>query len=98
MNEFFAAAMRKATQLTRDQNLIEATRVIQRALSGRDREPPENPVRENGRLIELQAEPAPNPSGSEQETDTPYTERKKRPLGEYFRGLGSRERLCLGVY
>ena len=88
MNEFFAAAMRKATQLTRDQNLLEATRVIQRALSGGDREAPENPARENSRLIELQAEPAPKPAGFEQQADTPYTERKKtRPLGEVLANL-----------
>ena len=88
MNEFFAAAMRKATQLTRDQNLLEATRVIQRALSGGDRAAPENPVRENGRLIELQAEPAPKTAGFEQQADTPYTERKKtRPLGEVLANL-----------
>lgn len=34
MNSDFAAAMRQAAQLTRQRNLIEATRVIQRALSG----------------------------------------------------------------
>ena len=34
MNIVFSTAMRKATQLTRAQNVMEATRVIQRALSG----------------------------------------------------------------
>ena len=35
MKSVFSTAMRQATQLTRAQNVIEATRVIQRALSGR---------------------------------------------------------------
>ena len=35
MKTVFSTAMRQATQLTRAQNVIEATRVIQRALSGR---------------------------------------------------------------
>src|SRR5208337_82139 len=37
MNFDFASAMRQAAQLTRQRNLMEATRVIQRALSGRGR-------------------------------------------------------------
>jgi poly(hydroxyalkanoate) depolymerase family esterase len=89
MNEFFSAAMRKATELTRDQNLLEATRVIQRALSGQAE--PENPARENGPFIELQAEPAPKPAGFEQpadQPDGPNAERKKiRPLGEVLANL-----------
>ena len=40
MNSDFAAAMRQAVQLTRQRNLIEATRVIQRALSGQGRAAP----------------------------------------------------------
>ena len=36
MKTVFSTAMRQATQLTREQNVIEATRVIQRALSGQD--------------------------------------------------------------
>jgi hypothetical protein len=35
MKPVFSTAMRQATQLTRSQSMIEATRVIQRALSGR---------------------------------------------------------------
>jgi poly(hydroxyalkanoate) depolymerase family esterase len=35
MKSVFSTSMRQATRLTRDQNLIEATEVIQRALSGR---------------------------------------------------------------
>ena len=36
MNMDFANAMRAATQLTRDQKLMEATRLLQSALSGRE--------------------------------------------------------------
>ena len=36
MNMDLANAMRAATQLTRDQKLMEATRLLQSALSGRD--------------------------------------------------------------
>jgi poly(hydroxyalkanoate) depolymerase family esterase len=78
MNEFFSAAMRKAAQFTREQNLMEATRLIQRALSGRDRAAPENPARENGPLLELQAEPAP---------DRQPEARKLRPIGEVLENL-----------
>jgi len=50
MKTVFGAAMRHATKLTRAQNVIEATRVIQRALSGRgpdfssDQRTPEGPL------------------------------------------------------
>jgi poly(hydroxyalkanoate) depolymerase family esterase len=50
MKTVFGAAMRHATKLTRAQNVIEATRVIQRALSGRgpdftpDQQTPEGPL------------------------------------------------------
>src|SRR5271157_2545673 len=40
MNPDFSAAMRQALQLTRSQNLMEATRVIQRALAGLERAAP----------------------------------------------------------
>jgi len=43
MNIDFADAMRAATNLTRARKLIEGTRVIQRALSGRERVPSESP-------------------------------------------------------
>ena len=42
MNMDFADAMRAAMNLTRDQKLIDATRVIQRALSGRESVPSES--------------------------------------------------------
>jgi poly(hydroxyalkanoate) depolymerase family esterase len=52
MNSDFAAAMRQAVQLTRQRNLMEATRVIQRALSGRGRAAPAaDPSPEGARLI-----------------------------------------------
>ena len=43
MNIDFADAIRAATSLTRAQKLVEATRVIQRALSGREPVPSESP-------------------------------------------------------
>src|SRR5262245_49813461 len=43
MNIDFADAIRAAMNLTRDQKLVEATRVIQRALSGREPVPSESP-------------------------------------------------------
>lgn len=86
MNEFFSAAMRKAAKLTREQNLMEATRAIQRALSGHSRAAPENPTRENGSFLELQAEPAPN-AAEELQPKTPNVARKIRPLGEVLENL-----------
>ena len=60
MKSVFSTAMRQATQLTRAQNVIEATRVIQRALSGRGHAaPPVDQSRESARLI------APPPNVSE---------------------------------
>ena len=52
METVFSAAMRHATKLTRAQNVIEATRVIQRALSGLAREfSPDQQAPESPRLI-----------------------------------------------
>ena len=92
MNEFFAAAMRKAAQLTREQNLLEATKVIQRALSGQDRAAPEHSGREKGPLLELQAEPAATPVHVEKPAervrpDRPHVARNTRPLGEVLANL-----------
>jgi len=54
MKSVFGTAMRQATQLTRTQNVIEATRVIQRGLSGRGHAvSPGEPSPENSRLIAL---------------------------------------------
>ena len=54
MNMDFATAMRAATQLTRDQKLMEATRLLQSALSGREVAPSEPPYAQaaKGRAIE----------------------------------------------
>ena len=54
MNMDFARAMRAAMILTRDQRLVEATRVIQRALSGREPVPSESPS--EGAAINLATE------------------------------------------
>jgi poly(hydroxyalkanoate) depolymerase family esterase len=67
MKTVFSTAMRQAARLTRAQNIIEATRLIQRALSGRGRtlSPDEQPP-ESSRLIELQANVAESSGGFEQ--------------------------------
>ena len=55
MKTAFSTTMRQATQLMREQNVIEATRVIQRALSGRGHAPsPDEQSPERSRLVELQ--------------------------------------------
>ena len=55
MKNVFSTAMHQATQLTREQNVTEATRVIQRALSGRGHAlSPDEQSPESSRLIELQ--------------------------------------------
>jgi poly(hydroxyalkanoate) depolymerase family esterase len=52
MKTVFSAAMRRATQLTRAQNVIEATQVIRRALSGRGQAPsPSEQSSESLRLL-----------------------------------------------
>ena len=50
MTSNFGTAMRQALQLTRAQNLMEATRIIQRALGGRGRDKPDRPA-DTARLI-----------------------------------------------
>jgi poly(hydroxyalkanoate) depolymerase family esterase len=80
MKTAFSTAMRQATQLTREQNVAEATRVIQRALSGRDHAlspdkqspestralSPDKQSPESTRLIELQTNVAKSSGGFEQ--------------------------------
>ena len=57
MNTVFSRAMRQATQLTRKQNVIEATRLIQRVLSGRNRNrPPDESAPEGAQLIERETD------------------------------------------
>lgn len=66
MKTVFSTAMRQATQLTREQNVIEATRVIQSALSGRGHAPsPGGHSSEDSRLIELQTNVAESSGGAE---------------------------------
>src|SRR5262245_58547208 len=52
MNMDFADAMRAATQLTRAQKLIEATRLLHRALSGRGTSAPPHAEAAGSRAIE----------------------------------------------
>ncbi len=64
MKTVFSSAMRQATQLTCEQNVIEATRLIQRALSGRGHILwPDESSPECSRPIELQANVAAESSG-----------------------------------
>ncbi|MGH6795592.1 MAG: extracellular catalytic domain type 1 short-chain-length polyhydroxyalkanoate depolymerase [Methylocella sp.] len=65
MKTVFSTAMHRATQLAREQDVVEATRVIQRALWGRGRaHSPEQPP-QSSRLIELQTSVAENSGKSE---------------------------------
>ncbi len=97
MNLDFSAAMRQAVQLTRAQKLMEATRVIQRALTGqREAAPPAEPPLEIPRLlapsnvsgaadpVEPHEEPAPAASARVEDAaaDEGAAERTKRPPGE----------------
>ena len=103
MKTVFGADMRHATKLTRAQNVIEATRVIQRALSGRgpdfssDQRTPESPL-----LIAPPTNGAKSADASEQPlqdariergrsqastAEQPPTGRMRRPLGEVLKLL-----------
>ena len=98
MKTAFSTTMRQATQLMREQNVIEATRVIQRALSGRGHAPsPDEQSPESSRLVELQANVPESSGGFEQPRqdvgnasaflrDAPAerrpSARMKRPLGQ----------------
>ncbi len=100
MNTFISAAMREATKLTRAQSVIEATKVIQRALSGRgpDLSPP---TPENLSKIELSDgaksadsfEPlGPSAGGAsfrlqESMAEQQRSQRMKKPLGEVLTSL-----------
>jgi poly(hydroxyalkanoate) depolymerase family esterase len=98
MKTAFSTAMHQATQLVREQNVIEATRVIKRALSGQDHTlSPDEQSAERSRLIELQTNVAESLGAFEQPgqdvgnasaflRDAPAGgrpgARMKRPLGE----------------
>lgn len=99
MKTVFNAAMRQATKLTRERDVIEATRMIQRALSGQDQEvSPGGQSPENSRSFELQAPVAGRSRGveapqqdagiaSSRSRDTAAERHKKRPLGEVLKLL-----------
>lgn len=97
MRTVFSTAMRQATQLTREQNVIEATRLVQRALSGRGHAlSPDEQSPESSRLIELQANVAESLGGFEQPRQNARiasagvrdAEAKRRPAARMRRPLG----------
>ena len=111
MTSNFSAAMRKAVELTRARNVMEATRVIQRALTGHGAPPVKEPL-EGARLplprtqlsdTELEQAPAEAPSASWPAADAAAPERPagrpRRPLGEVLRFLrhADRSRFDAGV-
>ena len=97
MTSLFITAMRQATQLTRQQNLVEATRVIQRALSGRGHAAPaaDQPL-ESARLAPpppVVAEPADAGEPARQDAQAgragpPGADAGRRPSGRARRPLG----------
>jgi poly(hydroxyalkanoate) depolymerase family esterase len=95
----FSTVMRQATQLTRAKNVIEATRLIKRALSGRGYTVS---LPKNARLIELQTNAAESFGGFKQpwqdasmasaslrdtKAERRPRARRKRPLGEVLKLL-----------
>ncbi len=105
----FRASMREAVRLTRAHDLAEATRIIQRALLGREGNAPSaRPATTAARDLELTAEPAGTPVATTQPssrassgprtapapTGEPSTAgRVKRPLGEVLQLLAAGKRL-----
>jgi poly(hydroxyalkanoate) depolymerase family esterase len=103
MKNVFSAPMRQATQLTRAKNVIEATRLIKRALSGRGQAlSPDERSPKNARSIELQANAAESLGGFELHrqdariasarlrdaaAERRPAARMKRPLGEVLKLL-----------
>jgi poly(hydroxyalkanoate) depolymerase family esterase len=97
MKTVFSTAMRQATQLTRKQNVIEATQLIKRALLGRGHAlSPDDQSSKSARLIELEANVAESSGAFEQprqdariasaglrnaEAEQRPSARMKRPLG-----------------
>jgi poly(hydroxyalkanoate) depolymerase family esterase len=113
MKTAFSTAMRQATQLMREQNVIEATRVIQRAVSGRGHAlSPDEQSPESSRLIELQGNVAESSGGFEQprqdariasaglrdtKVERRPSARMKRPLGEVLKLLRQAKLPSLGL-
>jgi poly(hydroxyalkanoate) depolymerase family esterase len=103
MKTVFSTAMRQATQLTGKQNVIEATRLIRRALSRRGHAlSPDEKSPDSSRLIELQTNVAEGSGGFEQPRDARIASpgllrdaaaerrpaaRMRRPLGEVLKLL-----------
>ena len=103
MKTAFSTAMRQATQFTREQNIIEATRAIKRALSGSGHAlSPDDQSPASTRLIELQTNVTENSGGFEQPRQDARiagtglrnaaalrrpAARMKRPLGEVLKLL-----------
>jgi poly(hydroxyalkanoate) depolymerase family esterase len=103
MKTAFSTAMRQVTQLMREQNLVEATRVIKRALSGQDHTfSPDEQSAERSRFTGLQTNVAESLGAFEQPRqdvgnasaflrDAPAerrpSARMKRPLGEVLKLL-----------
>ena len=97
MKTVFGAAMRHATKLTRAQDVIEATRVIQRALSGRRHDvSPDQQTAESPLLITPPIDGAESADAFEQPRQDAGIERRRaqastaeqRPAGRMRRPLG----------
>ncbi len=91
MKTDFGAAMRQALQLTREQNLMEATKVIQRALAGFEPAPAADHPRANAQALS----PPPKVSGtadappqSVQAANASAANAPRRPSGRARRPLG----------
>jgi poly(hydroxyalkanoate) depolymerase family esterase len=91
MQKDFAAAMLRATLLTRGRKLMEATRVIQAALTGRrtatagkSASPPQPEQRLSPRLNEARPPAAANPQPA---GHGPQPSKPRRPLGEVLEAL-----------
>ena len=113
MKTAFKTAIRRATQLAREQHVIEATRVIQRALSGGAHAlSPVERSPESSRLIELQANVPESSGGFEQprrdarnasaglrdtKAERRPSARMKRPLGEILKLLRQADLPSVGL-
>src|ERR1700730_7759093 len=103
MKTIFSTAMRQASQLTREQNVIKAMQLIKRALLGRGHAlSPDEQSPESARLNELQANVADSSGAFEQPrqdariasaslrngaAERRLSARMKRPLGEVLQLL-----------
>lgn len=111
MKTIFRAAIHRAMQLTREQNMVEATRVIQRALSGRAQAvSPGGPSPETGRALELrtgelsrgfetprQDAGIASPRSSDAAAERRPAARASRPLGEVLKLLRQADRPSFGL-